>query len=747
MRQELQNKTVESYGELSSAHFGISANDQAHIISILRNRLYSDKIMAILREYGTNAWDAHVQAGIQDQPIRIILPSRFDPILKIRDYGPGIAEKEIYNVYIQYGSSTKRNTNTAIGMLGIGCKSGFAYSDAFTVISYHAGIKKTYTAFIDSTNLGQMTKLAESPCGDATGIEIQIPAQNTDIEAFRTKAKELFQYFNPRPIINIDLPVRKYIATGTGWSIRERWLGGPVAIMGNIGYPIKCQRLNNVSEEIKSMLTSSIDLFFPIGALNIAASREDLEYTDKTLRAIQTALELCQRELQANLKKRLDEAKNLYEARKIYMTAVADGRYQWQEGQRIQNLTYLIAYNLRMWKGHDLSYTVYQPLKSNNSMEVRAMMNSENKTVGSGSRRYLNFSYTTNPVIAFADVKHGWVARAQKLREQLIEKKDQPYTILIVKFLTDDPEVIKTQYDQWLKICKLQGAPTYQLSNYDISVAKQSTSPRKKNKKTYQKIFKLKADTFVWERKAPSDNWEVCETDLTSGTKIWMEIHAFRPVRESEENTNSLLKLSQQLKDLEAIGVDLNQIEIIGVKTKEKNKVNDNWIKFTNWYNEKITKAVKNNPNTLELLEIQATLDKIVPTTRFVYRNRAMSLVEQGLNEKHPIIQYFIRTWKILDKNHNWTEAEKTKAKINYRAMANMPDIQRPKVSYNSEERALQLTTQYPMLEYSGIFYISQYGYWNLSDSAKKTVGKFDDKKTKQLVEYIQLIDSQRENP
>ena len=745
MRQELQNKTVESYGELSSAHFGISANDQAHIIGILRNRLYSDKIMAVLREYGTNAWDAHVQAGIQDQPISIMLPSKFHPVLKIRDYGPGIAEKEIYNAFIFYGNSTKRDTNTVIGMLGIGCKSGFAYSDVFTVVSYHAGIKKTYTAFIDDTNLGKMTKLAEDPCGDETGIEIQIPTRNTDTGAFHTKAKELFQYFNPHPIINIDLPTRDYIATGTGWSIRERWDGGPVAIMGNIGYPIKCNRLNNLPENVKSMLNSSIDLFFPIGALNIAASREDLEYTDKTLRAIQTGLELCQRELQTNLKKKFDEAKNLYEAREIYMAAVADGQYQWQDGHQTQNLTYLVAYDLRMWKGHDLSATRYKPLIHNDTIEVRAMHAAENNTVGTGSRRWNTFDYRDNPIIALADVKHGWVARARKLREELTEKKLNSHTILIVRVLTDDLELAKTEYEQWIKSCQLQGAPTYQLSKYDIGAAKSPNGTRKKNKKTHRKVFRLKTNDFNPKKQAPSDNWEIHEADLVNGTGIWIEIHGFRPV-EKDPTQNSLVSLGEQLNSLKAIGVDLSQTEITGVKTKEKNKVNKNWIQFADWYDKKIIETIKNNPNTLELLRTQAVLHKITPETRFAYRNRARSLIEKGLDERHPIAQYFIEIWKILNKNHNWTKLEKVKAKAVYGAIAALPDAQRPKVSYNSEEKALQLTTQYPMLEYSDIFYINQYGYWKLNDQTKQTVGKFDDKTAKQLVEYIQLIDSQGKN-
>jgi hypothetical protein len=61
--------TVTLGGAQASASFGISAADEAHLMGILREGLYSDKILAILREYGSNAWDAHRSAGKHELPI------------------------------------------------------------------------------------------------------------------------------------------------------------------------------------------------------------------------------------------------------------------------------------------------------------------------------------------------------------------------------------------------------------------------------------------------------------------------------------------------------------------------------------------------------------------------------------------------------------------------------------------------------------------------------------------------------
>src|SRR4051794_1315710 len=92
-----------------------------HIMSVLTN-LYSDPEKAIIREYATNAWDAHIEGGIL-RPIEITTPSDLAPFLTIQDYGIGLDEDGIRRIYSKYGASTKRESNDFNGQLGMGCKS------------------------------------------------------------------------------------------------------------------------------------------------------------------------------------------------------------------------------------------------------------------------------------------------------------------------------------------------------------------------------------------------------------------------------------------------------------------------------------------------------------------------------------------------------------------------------------------------------------------------------------------------
>src|SRR5690606_8495790 len=102
--------------------------------------LYSDITTAIIREYSTNAYDAHVMAGNPD-PIEVTLPSVMDPYFIVEDRGVGMNMETFERVYTQYGVSDKRESNDTNGMLGYGSKSGVAYTTQFEVTSVKDGVK------------------------------------------------------------------------------------------------------------------------------------------------------------------------------------------------------------------------------------------------------------------------------------------------------------------------------------------------------------------------------------------------------------------------------------------------------------------------------------------------------------------------------------------------------------------------------------------------------------------------------
>lgn len=297
MKPNATLRLVSSSPIAESAEFGISVNDTAHIMQILRDQLYSDKVLAVLREYGSNAWDAHRDSGKSELPIHITLPKAADPTLRIRDFGTGLSPEAVFQIYTQYGASTKRNSDASVGMLGIGSKSGFAYSDSFTVTSYHGGQKRTYIAVLDASEKGLINLLHEEPCGDETGVEISMAVRPTDISEFESKAQQLFQYFTPRPTINTTLPKSPealaalkhgIIYERQGYYDSRSW----VAVMGCVSYRIDLDQLRGFrtpeEEEGIGDFLSGIHgaLYFNIGEVQVSASREELKYSEETKTAL-----------------------------------------------------------------------------------------------------------------------------------------------------------------------------------------------------------------------------------------------------------------------------------------------------------------------------------------------------------------------------------------------------------------------------------------------------------------------------
>jgi hypothetical protein len=221
-------------------------------------------------------------------------------------------------VFAQYGSSTKRDSNEAVGMLGIGSKSGFAYSDTFTIISRHGGKKRTYIALLDESENDALSLLNEEDNEDPndTGLTIEISVRLEDIREFERKAVALFEHFEPRPNINIQLPapaaIKAKLKEGVVYDRKLSYYeqDGWYAVMGCIPYKIDLEQLKDANGE--SLVSESFDkcsglLYFKIGEVQINASREMLKYSKITKEVLVKKFEVV---LEEYVKTVLDEIEN-----------------------------------------------------------------------------------------------------------------------------------------------------------------------------------------------------------------------------------------------------------------------------------------------------------------------------------------------------------------------------------------------------------------------------------------------------
>ncbi len=329
MKLSDSNISVEQHGAQKEEHFSIG--DLGLVLEILRSKLYADPIAAICREITCNARDAHREVGKGDVPIKIVFPTEFDSNYRVIDYGPGISPDRMSNVFIQFASSTKRNTNEQTGGFGLGAKTPFAYGDSFTIITTTDGIKRTYAAFIDETKVGKLTLLHTVSTDDQNSTEIVIPVKPRDFNRFREKTEIAVQYWDVQPNVvghfNSQAPDRsKAILEGQDWIIYPASSYGSarehLIIIDGIAYRLDNEIIdNNQSEDAKLNLlfagSKKILLYFQNGELSLSANRESIHWDEKTKAIVEKRCVELVEELRGKFQVQVDAAKSYVEACKI----------------------------------------------------------------------------------------------------------------------------------------------------------------------------------------------------------------------------------------------------------------------------------------------------------------------------------------------------------------------------------------------------------------------------------------------
>jgi hypothetical protein len=343
------NNTARIPETFESVGFGIDNEDFSHIVDILQNQLYSDKPLALVREYACNAYDANVAAGKKDTPIRITLPSKFSPHLKFRDFGTGLSYEDMKLIFTRYGKSTKRGDNNSVGCFGIGSKCAFAYTPNFLIHSYQKGIKTAYSCVLTETKAGDLVKLSSNNTNEADGLEVIINIKSDDIELFRNICIKFFKHWTVMPEIE-GFTADDYKAirgedtvqlSGNGWKIMSGSSGwgrssSCVAIMGNIAYPVVWNSVTNLMPmlvkkfgkdnwNVQYFITDNNIVFdFGIGDIKMSPSRESLQYTDFTNNALVERVEKMLDEVAIQAQKKMDTANNLWEAKSMYNELFGD---------------------------------------------------------------------------------------------------------------------------------------------------------------------------------------------------------------------------------------------------------------------------------------------------------------------------------------------------------------------------------------------------------------------------------------
>jgi hypothetical protein len=321
-RQSSRNTEASS---LSKKDFSIQASGK--MFHMIISGLYSNKPKSITREIYSNAFDAHAMVGKHDVPFDVIFPTPMDPTFTVRDYGPGIHHDNMEGFYTILGHSTKEDTNTAVGKWGVGRLSPMSYTDSFSVVSRHKGMKAYYSVQLGNDGEPALHTLSNpTPTDEPDGLEVSFPIDRYDIRNFADAARHMAMGLKVKPnVVNDAEPFEDVEVTVRGekfyfYKENRNTQSGPFAQMGCVLYPIDPGYV-----PYQFYLTNLV-LEFDIGELDVTASREDLSYDEETIKNIESRFKKLEAQIRSIATDKVLSAKTEFEARKFCGQAYRETR-------------------------------------------------------------------------------------------------------------------------------------------------------------------------------------------------------------------------------------------------------------------------------------------------------------------------------------------------------------------------------------------------------------------------------------
>lgn len=291
--------------------------DSAQVLmQMLSKSLYSDAIGSTVRECASNALDSHRRAGISD-PIIVGLQqgggsSSWE--FTVEDFGIGLDSDDVANIISKYGKSTKRNSTTELGMMGLGFKAPLAYSSSFYFTCRKDGIERKYMMY-EGEETNSIDLLYEKATSERNGVKIMIPVKYGDRHDFTNKIKEQLAYFES-VYFNVDGINNKFkIHRAEHYQVSDLCSDSNLHVcLDNVYYPLDLTKLDLIDKKGNKLnrLSSNIGLRFSLtDGLFPTPNRESLRYTQEAKQIIKKKIELIADELMVKYNESIVDTDNV----------------------------------------------------------------------------------------------------------------------------------------------------------------------------------------------------------------------------------------------------------------------------------------------------------------------------------------------------------------------------------------------------------------------------------------------------
>ena len=273
------------------------AQDKLHKMWDLLQSPYRDPIASLIREYVSNAFDSHIEAGV-DTPVYVTLEEdQSGWYWACEDFGVGLSEDRCANIFMKYLTSTKEETNDQIGAFGMGSKSGLGYTDVVHIRTRFNGAEYKYMLH-KTTDAPTLSLMERYPTDKRNGTQIKVYLKDSWDETgkFKDKTRSQLTYFDnvhyggQLKHLNEEFILYK----GKNFCFRpgnQIFSNQTHIVIGNVPYPINWEAIGKTKIEMPIALT------FEIGDLPVIFTREDLRYTDDAIRKVKGKLNEACKEL------------------------------------------------------------------------------------------------------------------------------------------------------------------------------------------------------------------------------------------------------------------------------------------------------------------------------------------------------------------------------------------------------------------------------------------------------------------
>ena len=257
--------------------------DSAQVLmQMLSKNLYSDAIGSTVRECASNALDSHRRAGV-NKPIVVSLvrnnSNNYE--FSVEDFGIGLDADDVEKIISKYGKSTKRDSDTELGMMGLGFKAPLAYASSFYFTCRKDGVERKYMMY-EGEDTNTIDLIYEKPTTEGNGVKVIIPIKWGDRYDFVNKIREQLAYFE-HVYFNVDDIDNNFVIHRSNlFQFSELSSDNYLHVcLDDVYYPLDFKKLGIDKIEIPVGLRLSLtDGVFP------TPNREALRYTPEAKKAI-----------------------------------------------------------------------------------------------------------------------------------------------------------------------------------------------------------------------------------------------------------------------------------------------------------------------------------------------------------------------------------------------------------------------------------------------------------------------------